>query len=127
MSKAAEFKRKIVEARDLLKQPVSVPEWGLEEGLYVKALTILDAMAFDAVVDGLEDEKVPGVYVAFTLCDEDCELVFDPATESIEVFKKNPEVVARLFREALLANGRKLAKPDDEKAGLGEPVVPGKS
>jgi hypothetical protein len=110
----------ILAARDFRKRPVSVPEWGFDEGLFVRSLNILDAVAFEKANDQVEKAKTVALYLAFTLCDEDGERIFDPVADLDDLCKKDPEVLSRLFAEALGQN-QGDAKPDRDREGKSSP------
>jgi hypothetical protein len=116
MSNHKTMRHSILAARDYRIKPVEVPEWGLGSGLFVRSLSILDGVAFDKATKDLDDAKYAGLYLAYSLCDEDGVRVFDPATDVDEICSKDPEVIARLFHEALHLNqGGKDSDKEREK------------
>jgi hypothetical protein len=112
MSKASEMRATIKAARDFSRVPVSVPEWGLPEGLFVRSLSIADAVAFERSNESLPPERTAAVYLAYTLCDEDGERVFDPAADLDELLSKSAEVINRLFDAGLHLNNGDPAAPE---------------
>ena len=108
---------KIRDARDFRKKSVSVPEWPEveAEGLYVRSLSIRDALAFEKLNQDLPPEKTSSLYLAFTLCDEGGQLAYDDPAEGVEeLLGKDPEVISRLFDEALHLNNGNPKVADEE-------------
>ncbi len=116
MSRNHQMRHAILASRDYRIKPVAAPEWGLDDGLFVRSLSILDGVAFDKATKDLDDAKYAALYLAYSLCGEDGIRVFDPAADVDELCAKDPEVIARLFHEALdLNRGGKGSDKEREK------------
>jgi hypothetical protein len=121
-SKSSSLKHAILAARDVRVRPVDVPEWpGV--AVFVKSLNVREAIAFEAAQKVVAPEKVVSLYLAYTLCDGDGAAAFDPETDVDALCEKDPDVLTRIFREALSLNASDEAA---DKAREGE-SSPGRS
>jgi hypothetical protein len=122
MSKSANLKHAILAARDVRVRPVEVPEWpGV--AVFVKSLNVREAIAFEAAQKETPAEKVVSLYLTYTLCDEGGAAAFDPASDVDALCEKDPDVLSRIFREALRLNA---SDESSDKAREGE-SSPGRS
>jgi hypothetical protein len=124
MPKNQRLRDKILGARDAAKKPVSVPEWGLDEGLFLRSMSIRDALAFEKANEGVLPETTTSLYLAFTICDADGQPVFDPSDQADldELLNLEPNVVGRLFDEALKVNNGDPKVKDAEGKPLPNPL-----
>lgn len=106
----------ILASRDIRRKEVPAPEWSMPSGLYVKALTIIEALAFEKAKVGLEEQKIVGLYLAYSLCDEDGDAIFDPACDVEEILTKEPSVLTRIFEEAVALNNGATDEDAAEKS-----------
>lgn len=102
----------ILEADDLQRDEVSVPEWGLEEGLFVQELPALNMQEWATEIDRLQEEIADGdaeidwraKLLVETLVGEDGERVFSEDDVG-ELSLKANTVIDRLADASMRVNG----------------------
>lgn len=101
----------IAAAEDRPLHAVPVPEWG-DCVVHLRPMTLAERLALDALV---EDGSLPfSKLLARVLLDADGAPAFDSLEEGVAVLEsKNPEVVARLGREAMAFH---RLRPEDTRA-----------
>ncbi|MFO7905799.1 MAG: hypothetical protein R6U98_24285 [Pirellulaceae bacterium] len=98
-------KDQILQASDLGREVVEVPEWGGD--VYVSAMTAADRDAFEAslVKDGERNmDNMRARLAAMTMVDEKGERLFTDA-EASKLGKKSAAALTRVFSVAMRMNG----------------------
>jgi hypothetical protein len=108
----------ILGSKDFRIRPVDVPEWPVP--VHVRSMNILEVLAFEAGKEAVPDEKFVAFYAAWTLCDEDGERIFDPETDVDALCEKDPDVITRIFKEAMSLNMTDK-EADAKREGNSEP------
>jgi hypothetical protein len=111
------MKDKILQAQDLTKEKVNVPEWGVE--LWVRCLTGTERDKFESdIVSGRGDNvkmnfhNMRSKLLVMTLVDESGERIFaDKDTDALG--KKNAAVLDRLFAIAQKLSGLRKEDVDE--------------
>ena len=106
----------ILDADDLPRETVSVPEWGGE--VLVRTMSGTDRDAFEASLlekDG-RMENVRARLVALTLCDPQGDRLFDDS-EIAALGRKSARALDRVFSVAQRLNGIGVEQVDDAKKG----------
>jgi hypothetical protein len=102
-------KLQILAANDRRLEAVEVPEWG--GTVYLKTLSVGEGLALEAAIHPDEPDKTVGVYLSYTLADEDGKLLFEPG-DFEALYTKSPQVITRLFEHARAMN--QMEKGQDE-------------
>lgn len=102
----------ILDADDLRREPVEVPEWGLEDGLYVQELPALNMQEWATEMEEFQEKLQSGTadvdwrarLLVETLVDEDGERVFEDG-DMADLSRKANSVIDRLADQAMRVNG----------------------
>ena len=101
-SKPSQIRNKIL-STPVRMLAVSVPEWGFESGLFVKALSIREAVDFEKRNEAVGETQTVALYLCFALCDGEARPVF--TAEDMDVlYEKEYATLMRLFDLAARVN-----------------------
>jgi len=108
-------RQNILEADDLKRRSVKVPEWGGD--LYVREMTAMEAVVFDVWLYDNKDNKAEiasnynAMLVMLSACDEAGHRIFEDS--DLDVLRsKNPKVIGKIARAVEKLN--KLGQDDFE-------------
>jgi hypothetical protein len=95
---------RITAADDLtLSEPILVPEWNLDEPLYVRLFNGAERDDFEAFIASGGGEDTRGVrarLVALTLCDQSGQRVFPKVGDGIKILQRKSSAVLNRLAEA---------------------------
>ena len=110
-------RQNILEADDLKRRSVRVPEWGGE--VYVRELTAMEAVVFDAWLYDNKDNKAEvasnynAMLVMLSACDDGGNRIFEDSDLDV-LRKKNPKAISKIAKAVEKLN--KLGADDFEEA-----------
>lgn len=104
-------KEQIFAAQDLQSVDVDVPEWGGQ--VKVKSMSAIDRINFEKVQEGLQNSELIIQLVLLTCIDADGNRLFNN-DDLTKLQEKSPNVILRIFNEAIKLNLLNDKKIEDE-------------
>lgn len=107
----------IIAANDRKLERVEVPEWGGDGYVFVRSLSLGEALAVNKETAGIEDSgEIMAVQLAAFLSDDQGNALFTDTTSARQLLTRRPEVLARLLKAGQTLNHSGSVEDEKQKS-----------